>query len=164
MPTTRSFVTVVSHPSSSLKTPAIAVCGGVANVAVVKTVEVYSHSTSQWHTAEPLPTPSWGLTSATVGDIAYLLGGMDADLSTSKCCYSVSLDFLWLPLLIRNTSCLSFSDVYGICADACMYNYMCVLCAVQCHADVLMLYMCANRGVCTFRGFPVLIEKHRAYV
>ena len=95
MPTARTGVTVVSHPSSSLKTPAIAVCGGFAIVAVVNTVEVYSHSTSQWHTAEPLPTPLYRLTSATVGDIAYLLGGVGANLSTYKYCYSVSLDSLF---------------------------------------------------------------------
>ena len=95
MPTTRSHVTVVSHPSNSLKTPAIAVCGGLTNVGVVNTVEVYSHSTSQWHTAEPLPTPLSHLTSSTVGDIAYLLGGLGANLSISKCCYSVSLDSLF---------------------------------------------------------------------
>ena len=94
MPTTRSSVTVVSHPSSSLKTPAIAVCGGFAIVAPVNTVEVYSHSTSQWHTAEPLPTPLYRLTSATVGDIAYLLRGLSAD-RFSKYCYSVSLDSLF---------------------------------------------------------------------
>ena len=95
MPTTRSSVTVVSHPSSSLKTPAIAVCGGLTDVAEVNTVEVYSHSTSQWHTVEPLPTPLCRLTSATVGDIAYLLGGNGAGRSISKCCYSVSLDSLF---------------------------------------------------------------------
>ena len=95
MPTTRICVTVVPHPSSSLKTPAIAVCGGFTNVALVNTVEVYSHSTSQWHTAEPLPTPLSRLTSATVGDIVYLLGGLDTDVSSSKCCYSVSLDSLF---------------------------------------------------------------------
>ena len=95
MPTARYGVTVVSHPSSSLKTPAIAVCGGFAKVGVVNTVEVYSHSTSQWHTAEPLPTPLYLLTSARVGDIAYLLGGLGADVSSSKCCYSVSLDSLF---------------------------------------------------------------------
>ena len=96
MPTTRICVTVVSHPSSSLKTPAIAVCGGLdyRNV-VLNTVEMYSHSTAQWHTAEPLPTPLCRLTSATVGDIVYLLGGLDADLSSSKRCYSVSLDSLF---------------------------------------------------------------------
>ena len=97
MPTTRSGVTVISHPSSSLKTAAIAVCGGFTSYwdAVVNTVEVYSHSTSQWHTAEPLPTPLYGLTSAKVGDIAYLLGGVGADQFASKCCYSVSLDSLF---------------------------------------------------------------------
>ena len=95
MPTTRSSVTVVSHPSSSLKTPAIAVCGGLTDAAPVNTVEVYSHSTSQWHTAEPLPIPLSHLTSATVGDIVYLLGGLDADVSSSKCCYSVALDSLF---------------------------------------------------------------------
>ena len=95
MPTARSLVTVISHPSSSLKTPAITVCGGFTNVAVVNTVEVYSHSTSQWHTAEPLPTPLSHLTSSTVGDIAYLLGGLGTRLPDSKCCYSVSLDSLF---------------------------------------------------------------------
>ena len=95
MPTARYSVTVVSHPSSSLKTPAIAVCGGFTNVAAVNIVEVYSHSTSQWLTVEPLPTPLCRLTSATVGDIAYILGGVDANRSHSKCCYSVSLDSLF---------------------------------------------------------------------
>ena len=96
MPATRSSVTVVSHLSSSLKTPAIAVCGGLNyRDVVLNTVEVYSHYTSQWHTAEPLPTPLCRLTSAKVGDIAYLLGGLGANLSRSKCCYSVSLDSLF---------------------------------------------------------------------
>ena len=95
MPTARSQVTVVSHPSSSLKTPAIAVCGGFTNIVVLNTVEVYSHSTSQWHTAEPLPTPLSHLTSATVGDIAYLLGELSTDRLGSKCCNSVSLDSLF---------------------------------------------------------------------
>ena len=86
MPTARSNVTVVSHPSSSREMPAIAVCGGFTNVGVVKTVEVYSHSTSQWHTAEPLPTPLSHLTSSTVGDIAYLLGGLGANLQMLLLC------------------------------------------------------------------------------
>ena len=96
MPTARTGVTVVSHPSSSLKTPAIAVCGGLSySNVVINTVEVYSHSTSEWYTAEPLPNPVYNLTSATVGDIAYLLGGMGSDHSNSKLCYSVSLDSLF---------------------------------------------------------------------
>ena len=59
--------------------------GGVA----LNTVEVYCHSTSQWHAAEPLPTPLCGLTSASVGDTTYLLGAI-----SSKKCFQVRLDSL----------------------------------------------------------------------
>ena len=56
MPTARYGVTVVARPSSSPKPPAIAVCGGRGDGWVdLNTVEVYCHSTSQWHAAEPLP-------------------------------------------------------------------------------------------------------------
>ena len=41
------------------------------------TVEVYSSETSQWHTAaDPLPVPCWGMTSVTIADTWYLLGGV----------------------------------------------------------------------------------------
>ena len=106
MPTARFSVTVFSRPSSSFKPPAIAVCGGLGDgdrvlnaggggVVVFDAVEVFCHSTSQWHMAEPLPTPLYGLTSATVGDIAYLLGGVGVDLSHTKQCYFVSLESLF---------------------------------------------------------------------
>ena len=76
MPTARYGVTVVARPSSSPKPQAIAVCGGQGDgMVVLNTVEVYCHSTSQWHAAEPLPTLLYGLTSASVGDTTYLLGG-----------------------------------------------------------------------------------------
>ena len=95
MPTARYGVTVVARPSSSPKPPAIAVCGGDDGGGVVhNTVEVYCHSTSQWHAAEPLPTPLWGLTSASVGDTTYLLGGADRTYSSSKQCFQVCLDSL----------------------------------------------------------------------
>ena len=95
MPTARSSATVVAHPSSSSKPPAIAVCGGLCDGGVVcNTVEVFRHSSSQWYTAEPLPSPMCGLTSTIVGDSAYLLGGVDVNFSNSKCCFSVSLDTL----------------------------------------------------------------------
>ena len=59
MPTARSSVTVVARPSSSPKPPAIAVCGGEGDGWVdLNTVEVYCHSTSKWHAAEPLYTHS----------------------------------------------------------------------------------------------------------
>ena len=95
MPTARWRVTVVAHPSSSPKPPAIAVCGGWGDGGVVlNTVEVYCHSTSQWHAAEPLPTPLYGLTSASVGDTTYLLGGADRTYCSSKQCFQVRLDSL----------------------------------------------------------------------
>ena len=97
MPTARSSVVVIARPSSSSKPPAIAVCGGMGDGygAVLNIVEVFCQSTSQWHTAEPLPTPLCGLTSATVGDIAYLLGGQRTDFYHAKNCFSVSLDSLF---------------------------------------------------------------------
>ena len=97
MPTARSSVVVIAHPSSSPKPPAIAVCGGRGDGdrVVLNIVEVFCQSTSQWHTAEPLPTPLSGLTSATVGDIAYLLGGGGTDFCYTKNCFSVSLNSLF---------------------------------------------------------------------
>ena len=95
MPTARLHVTVVARPSSSPKPPAIAVCGGWGDGGVdLNTVEVYCHSTSQWHAAEPLPTPLRGLTSASVGDTTYLLGGVDRTGASSKQCFQVHLDSL----------------------------------------------------------------------
>ena len=95
MPTARYGVTVVACPSSSPKPPAVAVCGGVGDGGIVlNTVEVYCHSTSQWHAAEPLPIPLYGLTSASVGDITYLLGGVDRTGISSKQCFQVRLDAL----------------------------------------------------------------------
>ena len=94
MPTARYSVTVVARPSNSPKPPAIAVCGGAGDGGVLNTVEVYCHSTSQWHAAVPLPTPLMGLTSASVGDTTYLLGGVDRMYDTSKHCFQVRLDSL----------------------------------------------------------------------
>ena len=95
MLTARSSVTVVARPRSSPKPPAIAVCGGRGDRWVtLNTVEVYCHSTFQWHAAEPLPTPLWVLTSASVGDTTYLLGGMVGMYNSSKQCFQVHLDSL----------------------------------------------------------------------
>ena len=43
------------------------------------TVEVYNSETSQWYTADPLPAPRGTMTSITIADTCYLLGGCDAD-------------------------------------------------------------------------------------
>ena len=93
MPTARSGVIVVSQPSSSPNPLAIAVCGGRGDGVDLNTVEVFCHSTSQWHAAEPLPIPLGVLTSASVGDITYLLGGEKKGFGAQHC-MSVSLDSL----------------------------------------------------------------------
>ena len=95
MPTARSGVAVVAHPNSSPKPPAIAVCVGRGDGGVLlNTVEVYCHSTSQWHAAEPLPTALYVLTSASVCDSTYLLGGVVGMYSGTKQCFQVCLDSL----------------------------------------------------------------------
>ena len=95
MPTARYSVTVVARPSSSPKPPAIAVCGGVGDGGIaLNTVEVYCHSTSQWHAAEPLPTPLYGLTSASVDDTTYFLGGAVGIGISTRQCIQVRLDSL----------------------------------------------------------------------
>jgi len=46
------------------------------------TVEVYSSETSQWYTADPLPAPYFWMSSVTIANTCYLLGGSDADNKT----------------------------------------------------------------------------------
>ena len=63
---------------------AIVASGGATGVREGKpvpcaTVEVYSSETSQWHTADPLPVPCRGMTSVTIADTWYQLGGYGTD-------------------------------------------------------------------------------------
>ena len=74
MPTARFRLSVATTPS------AIVTSGGATGITDNKavscvTVEVYSGETSQWHTADPLPIPCGGMTSVTIPDTWYLLGG-----------------------------------------------------------------------------------------
>ena len=72
---------------------AIVASGGVTDFKDGKsvfcaTVEVYSSETSQWHTADPLPVPCGVMTSVTIADTWYQLGGGDGDdkdLTTVLC-------------------------------------------------------------------------------
>ena len=84
MPTARLQFTVATTQS------AIVASGGYTGardgkVVLCATVEVYSSETSQWHTADPLPVPCLGMTSVTIADTWYQLGGVgtdDKDLTT----------------------------------------------------------------------------------
>ena len=86
MPTGRCFTSVATTQS------AIVASGGATGISDNKpvscaTVEVYSSETSQWHTADPLPVPCGGMTSATIADTWYQLGGGGTDhaLTTILC-------------------------------------------------------------------------------
>ena len=78
MPTARVCLSVATTKS------AIVASGGATGSRVdhplpCATVEVYSSETSQWHTADPLPVPCWAMTSVTITDTWYLLGGAGTD-------------------------------------------------------------------------------------
>ena len=76
MPTARVLHTVISAPS------ALIACGGLGVTwEPVSTVEVYTTETSQWHTTDPLPFPCYMMSSATINNTAYLLGGLTIDSS-----------------------------------------------------------------------------------
>jgi len=84
MPTPRYLLNIATTQS------AIIASGGVTSVSdlmsvVCATVEVYSSETSQWYTADPLPAPYFLMSSVTIADTCYLLGGANAnnkDLAT----------------------------------------------------------------------------------
>ena len=78
MPTARCYLSVATTQS------AIVASGGVTGFKDGKsvpcdTLEVYSSETSQWHTADPLPVPCGGMTSVTIADTWYQLGGGGTD-------------------------------------------------------------------------------------
>lgn len=73
MPTPRLLPSVVHYKSS------IIACGGLmldsTSDFCVNTVELYYEDTGQWYVAEPLPLACIGMTSCTINDTCYLLGG-----------------------------------------------------------------------------------------
>ena len=78
LPTARLCASVATTQS------AIVVSGGLTDVRddddeYCSTVEVYNSETSQWHTADPLPVPCGGMTSVTIADTWYQLGGIGTD-------------------------------------------------------------------------------------
>ena len=84
MPTAR-FLPSVATTQSTIATSGG--CTGIRDGIPVPcvAVEVYSSETSQWYTAEPLPVPCGGMTSVTIADTWYQLGGGgtdDKDLTT----------------------------------------------------------------------------------
>jgi len=78
MPTARFLLSVATTQS------AIIASGGTTGVrddeaSRCATVEVYCSETSQWYTADPLPAPHHVMSSVTIADTCFLLGGNDAN-------------------------------------------------------------------------------------
>ena len=84
MPTARALLSLITTQS------AIVACGGATGVAddgkvrLCSTVEVYTTSTSQWSTTDPLPIACASMSSVTIADTCYLLGGVDDQDITIK--------------------------------------------------------------------------------
>ena len=83
MPTARFHLSVISIQSSLIA------CGGATGVSggepvLCSTVEVYITQTFQWHTCttDPLPIPSFMVSSATITNTGYLLGEVTTDKPT----------------------------------------------------------------------------------
>ena len=80
----KSMPTARFCPSIATTQSAIVASGGCTgfrddNPVLCATVEVYNSETSQWYTADPLPVPCGAMTSVTIADTWYLLGGIGAD-------------------------------------------------------------------------------------
>ena len=76
MPTARYDLSVATTQS------AIIASGGNTNFkdpVPCATVEVYCSELFQWYTADPLPAPYYWMSSVTIADTCYQLGGVDAD-------------------------------------------------------------------------------------
>ena len=100
MPTARHSLSVATTQS------AIIASGGVTDARDGKTVpcatvEVYSSESSQWYTADPLPVPYYRMTSVTIADTHYLLGGDGAD---SKALTTTTVLCASLPSLVEKAT------------------------------------------------------------
>ena len=83
MPTARVDISVATTQSAIVASGgSFSSSGGFMDGKEVPcaTVEVYSSETSQWHTADPLPVPCYNMTSVTIADTLYQLGGYGTDM------------------------------------------------------------------------------------
>ena len=95
MPTARGYLSVISTQS------ALIACGGATDFSggkpvVCTAVEVYTTQTSQWHTCttDPLPIPCYVMSSATITNTGYLLGGTTTNSIPTETVLSASIPSL----------------------------------------------------------------------
>ena len=88
MPTPRQDPTAIAHQLRLL------VAGGMKFRKPINIVELCDCATFQWHTAQPLPWPSAGMTSCVIRNTWYLLGGTNFSNSPGpqKAVFSLFLD------------------------------------------------------------------------
>ena len=100
MPTIRAYPTLLTTAS------AIIACGGYQTRGVLSSVEVYSSTTSQWHSADPLPQPCYLMPSVTISGCGFLLGGVDDNMKATKLVFFVDM----ATLIDRATSSTTHHD------------------------------------------------------
>ena len=84
---------------------ALVVAGGsYGNDQKLKTVEILSTETRQWHTAPDLPEPLSESLLILCGDLVYLLGGMNKDHIGTNSVYSCSSSMLLLPAISKSAN------------------------------------------------------------
>ena len=95
MTTARYCPSVISTQS------ALIACGGATggsggNSVPYTAVEVYTTQTSQWHTCttDPLPIPCYMMSSTTITNTGYLLGGLATNNKSTKVALSASIPSL----------------------------------------------------------------------
>ncbi len=89
MPTARWLLSVITTQSATIA------CGGRdSRGKICATVEVYTVETGQWHAADPLPIPCHQMTSITIADTCYLLGGFDNSGNATRCVLSTPISSL----------------------------------------------------------------------
>ena len=95
MPTARYNLSVISTQSDLIACGGLTGSSGGTHVSCTA-VEVYTTQTSQWHTCttDPLPIPCKGMSSATITNTGYLLGGVTADGKPTKTVLSASIPSL----------------------------------------------------------------------
>ena len=72
----------------------LVVIGGYSNGTVLSRVEILDTTGSgQWYQAAPLPQPRYWISTATIGNMCYLLGGYSGGIASEKV-FSVQLDKL----------------------------------------------------------------------
>ena len=84
------------RPAVLTSASAIVVCGGFTagengGPVATATVEVYSSTTSQWCTADPLPQPCAVMSSVTISGCSFLLGGVNADYEPIRSSFCVDM-------------------------------------------------------------------------